>query len=282
MHSSSSLRKHTLEVTKLLFAFNKIIDFNKKKMIRGVLIDLSGTLHIDNQAIPGCVEALKRLLTKKLHIKFVTNTTKESQRVLYERLIGLGFQVNKADIISSLGATRILLEKRNLKPMLMLSPEALEDFEGLACPLNDTPNAVVIGLAPTEFHYNRLNEAFRYLQGGAKLIAIHAGKYYKRNDGLALGPGCFVKGLEYSAQCTAELVGKPNKTALGNLPPEEAVMIGDDVSDDILGAMNAGLKGYLVQTGKYKMGDEQKITPPPTAVFPSFVEAVDEILLHVE
>lgn len=66
---------------------------------------------------------------------------------------------------------------------------------------------------------------------GARLIAIHAGKYYARNDGLALGPGCFVKGLEYSAQCTAELVGKPNETffksALGDIAPEEAIMIGD-------------------------------------------------------
>lgn len=63
------------------------------------------------------------------------------------------------------------------------------------------------------------------------MIAIHAGKYYKQPDGLALGPGCFVKGLEYSAQCTAELVGKPNKSfflsALNNIPPGEAVMIGD-------------------------------------------------------
>lgn len=71
----------------------------------------------------------------------------------------------------------------------------------------------------------------RCLLNGAQLIAIHAGKYYKRSDGLALGPGCFVKGLEYSAQCKAELVGKPNeaffKSALGGIDPKEAVMIGD-------------------------------------------------------
>lgn len=115
--------------------------------------------------------------------------------------------------------------------MLLLSPEALEDFEGLSCPPNEKPNAVVIGLAPTEFHYDRLNEAFRALKDGAQLIGIHAGKYYKRNDGLALGPGCFVKGLEYSAQCEAELIGKPNKAffhaALGDIQPQNAIMIGD-------------------------------------------------------
>ncbi|CAH1113301.1 unnamed protein product [Psylliodes chrysocephalus] len=250
-------------------------------MIRAVLIDLSGTLHIENQAIPGCIDALKRLVQKNLYIRYVTNTTKESKRVLHERLVNLGFEINKDDIVSSLGAARILIEQRKLNPMLMLSPEALEDFESVGSP-TETLNAVLVGLAPTEFHYDRLNEAFRLLQNGAQLIAIHAGKYYKQPDGLALGPGCFVKGLEYSAQCTAELVGKPNKSfflsALNNIPPGEAVMIGDDVTDDVQGAMNAGLRGYLVQTGKYKPQDENKINPPPTAVFPSFVEAVDKIL----
>lgn len=66
---------------------------------------------------------------------------------------------------------------------------------------------------------------------GASLIAIHAGKRYAHKDGMALGPGCFVKGLEYSADCKAELVGKPNegffKSALGDIPSEQAVMIGD-------------------------------------------------------
>lgn len=71
---------------------------------------------------------------------------------------------------------------------------------------------------------------------GAQLIGIHAGKYYKRPDGLALGPGMFVKGLEYAANCQATIVGKPNKafflSAIGELKPEEVVMIGD-VSENI-------------------------------------------------
>ncbi|KAF7282803.1 hypothetical protein GWI33_001949 [Rhynchophorus ferrugineus] len=255
-------------------------------MIRMVLIDLSGTLHIENQAISGAVQALNRLRETDLKVKFVTNTTKESKQILFDRLRNLGFAVNKDDILSSLGACRNLIIERKLKPLLMIAPEALEDFVGLECPSNKTPNAVVIGLAPTEFNYNRLNEAFRCLQNGAELIAIHAGKYYKTSDGLSLGPGCFVKGLEYSAQCSATLVGKPNKlffqSALGDVSANETVMIGDDVTDDVKGAMDAGLQGYLVQTGKYKEGDEHKISPKPTKVFPSFVEAVDYIIAQLK
>lgn len=82
--------------------------------------------------------------------------------MLHERLTNLGFEVNVNDIISSLGAAQKVIESQKLKPMLLLSPEAMEDFENLKCSENDSPNAVVIGLAPTEFHYERLNEAFRY------------------------------------------------------------------------------------------------------------------------
>lgn len=72
---------------------------------------------------------------------------------------------------------------------------------------------------------------FRLLLDGASLIAIHKGRYYKRPDGLALGPGAFIAGLEYSADIKAEIIGKPAaeffKAALEDIPPEEAIMIGD-------------------------------------------------------
>lgn len=75
---------------------------------------------------------------------------------------------------------------------------------------------------------------FRLLLNGAFLIAIHEGRYYKRPDGLALGPGAFIKGLEYSSGVKAEVVGKPTigffKAALEGIDPAQAVMIGDVIS----------------------------------------------------
>ena len=45
---------------------------------RAFLIDLSGTLHIENLALPGAIEAVKRLKEAKIPCLFVTNTTKVS------------------------------------------------------------------------------------------------------------------------------------------------------------------------------------------------------------
>ena len=44
--------------------------------IRALLIDLSGTIHVENEVILGAVEAVKKLRDAKVPLKFVTNTTK--------------------------------------------------------------------------------------------------------------------------------------------------------------------------------------------------------------
>lgn len=65
------------------------------------------------------------------------------------------------------------------------------------------------------------------------MIAIHKGRYYKKGDGIALGPGPFVTALEYSCDTKSEVVGKPEpgffKQVLDNMnaDAESTVMIGD-------------------------------------------------------
>ncbi|XP_037816575.1 haloacid dehalogenase-like hydrolase domain-containing protein 2 [Lucilia sericata] len=254
----------------------------KSKMpIKAALIDLSGTLHVEDQPTPDAVNALQRLRDSGVMIKFVTNTTKESRQTLLKRLQTIGFQVDKDEIHSSLSAAVEYIKRENLNPFYLVSKDARSDF-----PANDEGkpyDSVAIGLAPDEFFYENLNKAFNILLANKehKLIAIHEGKYYKRKDGLALGPGCFVKGLEYATGTKSILIGKPNeyffKSALSDdINVEECVMIGDDTKDDIVGAMKVGLKGLQVKTGKYL--PDVVAEPPPTALVENFSEAVDWIL----
>lgn len=83
-----------------------------------------------------------------------------------------------------------------------------------------------------------MNVAFHKLLDGAKLVAIHQGRYFKSQKGLSLGPGPFVKALAYAADISTEkivVVGKPESNFFmrslrsldPTLVPEEAVMIGD-------------------------------------------------------
>jgi len=140
-------------------------------------------------------------------------------------------------------------------------------------------DSVVVGLAPENFHYECLNKAFNILLKDKcyPLVAVHQGKYYKRNDGLALGPGCFVKGLEYATGRCAKVIGKPNEYFFKKAVPagvkiEECIMIGDDANDDIAGAMKVGMQAILVKTGKYL--PDAEIPSQPTAILDNFACAV--------
>ncbi|XP_036017200.1 haloacid dehalogenase-like hydrolase domain-containing protein 2 isoform X1 [Mus musculus] len=129
-----------------------------RRALKAVLVDLNGTLHIEDAAVPGAQEALKRLRATSVMVRFVTNTTKESKKDLLERLKKLEFEISEDEIFTSLTAARNLIEQKQVRPMLLVDDRALPEFTGVQ---TQDPNAVVIGLAPEHFHYQLLNQAFR-------------------------------------------------------------------------------------------------------------------------
>lgn len=267
-------------------------------MIKAVLIDLSGTVHVGDRLIPGAIEACMKLRAKGFKILFLTNTSKISSSSLVQQLRRIGFDelcIPEDSIMTSVIAARNYITRNRLRPLPLVEDNMLEDLKGVNF---SDPNCVLVGLAPTAFAYNRLNEAFRLLMrlglegnvdqrvGCKPIIAIHRAKYFRDNDGeLSLGPGGFVSCLEEAAGVQAEVIGKPSKSffdaALDKLGVDatHAVMIGDDVIQDVQGALSAGIgKGILVRTGKYRQNDELNADTRPTFVADSIVEAVEYII----
>ncbi|CAB4398470.1 Haloacid dehalogenase-like hydrolase domain-containing protein 2 [Rhizophagus irregularis] len=255
-------------------------------IIRGVLIDLSGTIYVGDKACEGAVAGLKKLRQSGIPFRFCTNTTIQSVEKLKNKLINLGFEVNKNEIFTSVIACRNLVLSRGLRPLLFLEDAALEDFQGI--PTEEPNNAVVIGLSPTNFRYEMLNKAFRILfdDKNTPLIAIHKAKYVAESDGLSLGPGPFTEALEYASGVKATVVGKPEKSfyelALEDMKllndANHVVMIGDDIVNDLgSGAKELGLIRYLVKTGKYQNGDELR-DGGVDCLFENFGKGVDAIL----
>ena len=88
--------------------------------------------------------------------------------------------------------------------------------------------------------------------------------------GLSLDAGPFVAAIEYATGREAPVVGKPAQAffelVLGDLgvEPSEAAMVGDDVETDVGGAIDAGLAGVLVRTGKYREELRARVGVEPT------------------
>lgn len=182
-------------------------------MLRALLIDLSGTLHVGTQATPGAALAITRLREAGVHLRFASNTSKESRGSLLLKMKDMGMDVREEELFTSLDAVRVLVERRGLRcvpsslthspdpqlslvptvprPLYLLTESARSDFPS-SLPPHDS---VVVGLAPSKLNYSNLNEAFRLLSSATSksnisLIATHTALYLRDSDGgLSLGPG---------------------------------------------------------------------------------------------
>jgi HAD superfamily hydrolase (TIGR01458 family) len=225
---------------------------------KGVLFDLDGVLYIGSRAIEGAIESVNKIQAQGITCRFVTNTSTLSLLSLQKKINALGFSLPPEEIISApQAALRYLQHQPDPVCRLLLAEDVKKDFEHIR--QSDTEaNHIVIGDIGDAWSYHLLNEVFNCLMNGAKLIAIHKNRCWQTEQGLQMDIGGFVHALEYASGVEAMIIGKPSadffQIAIDDmqLKPAEVTMIGDDIDADVGGAQQAGLKGILVRTGKYR------------------------------
>ena len=237
--------------------------------IKAFLFDLDGVFYVDNQLIDGGNETLRYLRDLKIPFRFITNNTTDSRNNLTSKLIQLGLEVKKEEIISANYAGVLLIKQLNLKNCkLILRPEAQEDYSDLN--QGDKPvEAIVVGDIGSDWNHNLMNELLHDLLNGAELIALNKVRYFESEGGLTIDAGAFVAGLEYASGVTCRIVGKPNPTffelasAHFNCKPEQIVLVGDDFINDIGGGHTMGYYTIMVKTGKYRAALAKKAKVQP-------------------
>ncbi len=222
--------------------------------IKGLLIDLDGTLYVGDSPLEGASEALARLRDAGLLLRYVTNTTRMPRRAVHDHLLTLGFDVEETEIITPARMAETLIRGRSCFPLV--DDSLLEDLGDVVL-TQDSPDFVLVGDIGEDFGYANLNAAFRHLMDCADLLALQKNRYWRQEDGLSLDAGPFVAALEYASGKSAVVVGKPEQSFFElalremGIEPYEAAMVGDDPEADVDGARRAGLKGIQVRTGKY-------------------------------
>lgn len=225
--------------------------------IKGLLTDMDGVWFVGDRALPGAIEALARLRARSIPIRFVTNTTTTSRAEMARKMLSMGFDVDASEFVTTPAAAASLLRAGGIERVrLVISPSIRGDFTGFVT----TPphQAIVIGDIGRAWNYDLMSDLFLQVMNGAEIVALHKGRYWQEPSGLMLDIGAFVTGLEYATGKAAALVGKPSPamyyaalTDLG-LEPEDVVMIGDDIYNDVAGAQSAEIRGVLVRTGKFR------------------------------
>jgi HAD superfamily hydrolase (TIGR01458 family) len=251
--------------------------------VAAYLLDVDGTLLTESGAIPGAGTAIERLRRRGTPFRILTNITRRSRQSVVRKLGESGIDVSTGEVFTAVHAAVGWLKRRDTRVIApFISEDALEDVAdfdlvgGTSGNLpQTTPEVVVVGDIGDRWSHQLLNEAFRYVMDGARLLVLQRGRYWLGPSGLEIDAGSYVAALEYATEQTAVVCGKPNVEffeeaveELGVQAVERSdgrmiVMVGDDLTADIQGAQRAGLQGWLVRTGKFRQDvlDASDIVP---------------------
>lgn len=225
---------------------------------KGVLFDLDGVLFIGDQQIEGAGATIKWLKQHKMPVRFLTNTTTMSFQSLHKKFIQLHLPIEPHELYSppKIGS-HWLKQQGEPKVRLILEEDTQKEFSEFRVDERN-PDYIVLGHYGNNWNYDLMNDLFKQVMNGSKMLALHKGRYWQTDAGLTLDIGGFVAALEHATSQQAMVIGKPSPTffriALDDIgvSPNDAVMIGDDIINDIQGAQMTGMKAVLVKTGKYR------------------------------
>jgi HAD superfamily hydrolase (TIGR01458 family) len=229
--------------------------------VRGLLVDIDGTLLDGERPVPGAPETLARLAARGVRVRLLTNTSRRGRAATGAALRVAGFAVDDDAILTPARlARRMMLASGAERAALFVTADARGDFDGIEDD-RDAPGWLVLGDLGAGFTHATLSEAMRLVRAGARLVALHRNTWWTPPGGRpVLDVGAYVAALETATGAAAVLVGKPARPFFAlaleeiGLPASEVAVVGDDVEADAGGAIAAGCRAILVLTGKYRAG----------------------------
>ena len=248
---------------------------------RIVCLDVDGTVTdgVLGPPLSGAALALGRVRAR-LPVRLVSNTTSISHRTFATRLREQGLLDRPASLVTpATAARRVLVSRGHDSGILLVEAEARPDYAWF----REDPAGAAVVLA-TEAHdltIRELQPAFRRILEGAAFYALQRNRYFLRRGSLVTDLGPVAAFLAYASGREPETVGKPSPllydaiAAEAGVRREEILMVGDDAEFDVSASVAIGMAGVLVRTGKYREGDEARVTPPPTAVIGSVADLPD-------
>jgi len=228
-----------------------------------VLADLDGVVYKGAGAIPYAVESINAI-DDSVRVAYITNNASRTDASVANHLTELGLHVSPEDVVTSPQAAVTLL--KGLVPegstILVVGGDGLVDelikagFTVTRSAL-DSPAAVIQGFAP-EVGWLHLAEAAFALNGEGTTgdlpwVATNTDWTIPQARGTAPGNGTLVSAVHTAIGRLPIVAGKPEvaifREAMTRFGTDAALMIGDRLDTDILGANRAGIPSLLVLTG---------------------------------
>ena len=261
--------------------------------IGGLVFDVDGTLvHRAGDAVhvqPGAAEVLQRIRTTARRLVLFTNGSHAPPPAFAAELRSAGLDVADDEMLTPLSSVQAHLAVHAPDSTVFLfataSAHAYLEQRGVRIVSEDDPSPDVVFVAhPDAADFARLEHAARALVGGAQLLTGSYAAAYAGANGPIFSRGAMVTAaLAKASGAEPTIVGKPSPAAVEviltrlGVPPEQIVVVGDDVTMDVALGRLAGSTTVLVRSGMSGDVDPELLdeTQRPHAVVDGVADLLD-------
>ncbi len=252
------------------------------------LLDMDGTIYLDNELFDGTLDFLEFVKAKGGRYIFLTNNSSKSVDKYIEKLEGMGIKSTSDDFLTSTDATILYLKKQSYKKIYAFGTESFvkqlkdagicvttEIDEGIDCLCisNDT-----------ELTFKKLEDACILLRDDIEYIATNPDWVCPTWYGYVPDCGSFADIIYNATKKRPKFIGKPEPDmaylamqATG-FSKEETVLLGDRLYTDIACGVNAGISTIFVLSGEGTMDDVANSETKPEFIYKNIREIYNDLV----
>lgn len=241
------------------------------------LLDMDGTIYLDNNLFDGTLEFLDYVRDIGGRAMFLTNNSSKSVNAYVEKLESMGIKATADDFFTSTDATIIHLKGKGYKKIYALGTKSFVNqlkAEGLyiVTTLEDGIDCLCIS-NDTELTFKKLEDACILLGGEIDYVATNPDWVCPTSYGYVPDCGSFADMLYRATKRRPKFIGKPEpdmaKFAMekAGFSREETILVGDRLYTDIACGVNAGISTVFVLSGEGKIEDITEESAKPQYIF---------------
>lgn len=249
----------------------------KLKDKRLFLLDMDGTLYIDNNIFDGTKEFLNYINSIGGKYVFLSNNSSRGIDSYIEKMKKMGITCTPNDFMTSTDVCIKELKKNYENEVVYVCgtksfKKQLEDSNiKIREELSDDITMLLLGY-DTELTYKKLEDCCILLNRNVKYMATHPDMVCPTSYGYAPDCGSLIEMLYTATEKRPIVVGKPKKEIAlyamekFGFTKDETCLIGDRIYTDILCGVNAGIDTVFVLSGEGVKEDIKKYNIYPTYI----------------
>ncbi len=242
------------------------------------LLDLDGTVYLDDTPIGGAAEVLHVLRQMGKQLVFLTNNSSKTQKEYHEKLSRIGLW-REQDLIYTSGMATIdylRLHAPDARVFLLGTDALKEEFARGGITLDERAPDLCILAYDTTVTFDKLRRFDAFLKAGVRFWATHPDDVCPTAGYSMPDVGSFLALFERSAHRSPEcIIGKPCAPMAEclshnlHMPRGAMCMVGDRMHTDIRFANNNGMKSILVLSGETTEESMKNFPDLPDLVLPA-------------